>query len=339
MNFVTWGLLKALDGAGKGDCVEMRRGYSTTGQAGNRVRQIKLPDAPVPLQRLHDPLLQAQGVAVSVLRLDLIHPWVSGNKWFKLRLSLEQARQLRRHTLLSFGGAWSNHLLALAAAGREFGFATIGLVRGEVLRPLNPVLQAAEDFGMTLVPVDRTRYRHKHTAGFLRELHAEWGDVHVIPEGGASLEGVLGSMEIADSVHWSDPLASARIVTLACATGTTLAGLVAGLGEEVRVDATLVLKGEDLISAQVSDWLALLPQRPHAAWQVLADWHCGGYARSTPELLQFISRFGELTGVRLEPVYSGKMMWSLYSRIARGDIPAGAEVIAIHTGGILPGGD
>lgn len=303
------------------------------------MRQIKLPDATVPLQRLHDPLLQAQGVAVSVLRLDLIHPWVSGNKWFKLRLSLEQARQLGRHTLLSFGGAWSNHLLALAAAGREFGFATIGIVRGEVLRPLNPVLQSAENFGMTLVPMDRTRYRLKHTAGFLGELHAEWGEFHIIPEGGASLEGVLGSMEIADSVRWSDPLASARIVTLACATGTTLAGLVAGLGETVRVDATLVLKGEDLVSAQVLDWLAQLPPGPRAAWQVLPDWHCGGYARSTPELLQFMSHCTGNTGVPLEPVYSGKMMWSLYSRIARGEIPGGAEVIAIHTGGILPSGD
>ena len=303
------------------------------------MRQIKLPDACAPLQRLHDPVLQAQGVTVSVLRLDLIHPWVSGNKWFKLRLSLEQARQLGRHTLLSFGGAWSNHLLALAASGREFGFATIGMVRGEVLRPLNPVLQAAEDFGMTLVPVDRARYRQKHTAGFVQALHAEWGDVHVIPEGGASLEGVLGSMDIADSVQWSCPQASARIVTLACATGTTLAGLVAGLEQEVRVDATLVLKGEDLVSAQVLDWLAQVPQRPHAGWQVLQGWHCGGYARSTPELLQFMRRCTETTGVPLEPVYSGKMMWSLYSRIERGEIPGGAEVIAIHTGGILPSGN
>jgi 1-aminocyclopropane-1-carboxylate deaminase/D-cysteine desulfhydrase-like pyridoxal-dependent ACC family enzyme len=322
-----------------GDGVEKRHGYSITGQVENRVRQIKLPESQVPLQRLHDPLLQSRGVAVSVLRLDLIHPWISGNKWFKLRLSLEQARLEGRHTLLSFGGAWSNHLLALAAAGREFGFGTIGMVRGEVPRPLNPLLQTAEDFGMTLVPVDRASYRNKLSAEFLRDVYAEWGDIHVIPEGGASIQGVLGSMAIADSVQWSERLASVRIVTLATATGTTLAGVVAGLGADVRVDATLVLKGEDGVSAQVRDWLAQLPRRPHAAWQVLQGWHCGGYARSAPELVQFMRQFTETTGVPLEPVYSGKMMWSLYARIASGEIPEGAEIVAIHTGGILPHGN
>ena len=300
------------------------------------MRQIKLPAVQVPLQRLQDPLFQAHDVTVSMLRLDLIHPWLSGNKWFKLRLSLEQARQQGRTVLLSFGGAWSNHLLALAAAGREFGFATIGMVRGEVLRPLNPLLRAAEDFGMRLVPIDRSAYRNKHSAEFLCNLRDEWGDVHVIPEGGASLEGVLGSMEIADYLQWSDLPASARIVTLACATGTTLAGVVAGLGADVQVDATLVLKGEDRISAQVRDWLAQLPRAPHAAWTVLEGWHCGGYARSTPELLEFMRRFTQSNGIPLEAVYTGKMLWSLYSRIENGEIPAGASIIAIHTGGILP---
>jgi len=271
-----------------------------------------------------------------VLRLDLIHPCVSGNKWFKLRLALEQARQEGCTRLLSFGGAYSNHLLALAAAGREFGFATIGMVRGEVLRPLNPVLQAAESFGMTLVPMSRTAYREKDGPAFLRTLAEKWGNVQVIPEGGASLHGVRGCMAIADSLRWARERPAARIVTLACATGTTLAGLVAGLDESVRVDATLVLKGEERISAQVQDWLFRLSPERKARWQVLQGWHCGGYAKTPPELDLFMRGFTARTGVPVEPVYTGKMLWSLYRRIENGEIPGGAEVIAIHTGGIVP---
>jgi len=300
------------------------------------VRQIKLPDNEVPLQRLQDAHLNAFDVSVSVLRLDLLHPYVCGNKWFKLRLPLEQARRDGCNRLLSFGGAYSNHLLALAAAGREFGFATVGMVRGEVLRPLNPVLQAAQAMGMTLVPMSREAYREKTAPAVLRAIAQEWGEVHVIPEGGASLNGVMGCMAIADSLRWSRERPAARIVTLASATGTTLAGLVAGLDESVRVDATLVLKGEERISAQVQDWLSRLCLSRQARWQVLQGWHCGGYAKTTPELDLFIGGFTARTGVPVEPVYTGKMLWSLYRRIESGEIPAGAEVIAIHTGGIVP---
>lgn len=307
------------------------------------MRQIKLPDANLALQRVQDDRLRERGITLSVLRLDLIHPFVSGNKWFKLRPYLEQARAIGCKRVLSFGGAFSNHLLALAAAGREFGFATIGIVRGELMQPLNPVLQAAQDFGMTLLPLSRTAYREKDTPEFLNSLAVQWGDVLVIPEGGASLAGVLGSMTIADGLRWQAPPGCARIVTLASATGTTLAGVVAAMGEDVQVDATLVLKGEDRVSAQVSQWLSQLAASGQgtcaARWQVLQGWHCGGYARYTSELVEFIEEFSSRTSIPLEPVYTGKMLWSVYKRIASGEIPEGAEVIAIHTGGILPRSD
>lgn len=307
------------------------------------MRQIKLPDADVPLQPLNDEFLRARNVRVAVLRLDLLHPYVSGNKWFKLRFSLEDAWRQGRRTLLSFGGAYSNHLLALAAAGHEFGFATVGLVRGEVRQPLNPVLRAAQAFGMRLVPVTRSDYRNKHLPDYQYALREAWGDAYIIPEGGATLAGARGCMAIAEMLRWPHEPSAARIVTLATATGTTLAGLVAGLGPEVRVDATLVLKGEDRCSVQVQAWLwQLAGQRPalsHASWQVVEGWHAGGYARATPALLAFIDDFVARTGIALEPVYTGKMMWSLYGRIASGEIPEGAAVIAIHTGGIAPPAD
>lgn len=321
--------------------MENGSGYSTTGWCENRVRKIKLPadDALLPLQPLHDPFLKSHGVSVSVMRLDLVHPFISGNKWFKLRLHLERARQQGQSTLLSFGGAYSNHLLALAAAGREFGFSTIGMVRGEVLLPLNPVLQGAESFGMTLVPLSRKAYCEKDSPDFMRQLTESWGDVHVIPEGGASLYGVQGSMAIAGHLRWSDEQPSARIVTLATATGTTLAGLLAGLTQNCQVDAILVLKGEDRVSPQVNSWLAQVPVACEASWRVLTGWHCGGYARTTPALTQFMESFTAGTGIALDHVYTGKMMASLYTRIERSEIPRGAEVIAIHTGGILPSAD
>lgn len=289
-----------------------------------------------PLQPVRDTLLDAHGVRLRVLRLDLLHPFISGNKWFKLRPVLEQAQSLGQRTLLSFGGAWSNHLLALAAAGQQGGFTTIGLVRGEVLRPLNPVLAAAEAFGMTLVPVSRTEYRERDTQAFLQSVQERWPQAHVIPEGGATLDGVLGCQEIAGALRWTVPATSPRRVILATATGTTLAGLVSALDESVRVEATLVLKGEDRLSAQVQHWLAQLPPGPRAEWQIVQGWHAGGYARRCPELDAFIAGFVARTGIPLEPVYTGKMMWSLYGRIANGEIPPDSEVIAIHTGGIPP---
>jgi 1-aminocyclopropane-1-carboxylate deaminase len=298
------------------------------------VRQIKLSAMAAPLQPVHDALPDAHGVRLRVLRLDLLHRYISGNKWFKLRPVLEQAQAQGQHTLLSFGGAWSNHLLALAAAGQQGGFHTIGLVRGEVLRPLNPVLAAAEAFGMQLVPVSRGDYRERHSLAFLQALQERWPQARIIPEGGATLEGVLGCQEIARALYWSAPARGPRLVQLATATGTTLAGLVSALDARVRVEATLVLKGEDLLSAQVRQWLAQLPPGPRAQWEILTGWHGGGYARRCPELDSFIAGFSARTGIPLEPVYTGKMMWSVYGRIASGEIPPGSDVIAIHTGGI-----
>jgi 1-aminocyclopropane-1-carboxylate deaminase len=300
------------------------------------VRQITLSATSAPLQPVHDAVLDAHGVRLSVLRLDLLHPFISGNKWFKLRPVLEKARAQGQRTLLSFGGAWSNHLLALAAAGQQDAFTTIGLVRGEVLRPLNPVLEAAEACGMQLLPVSRTDYRARHTQAFLQAVQERWPQAFIIPEGGASLEGVLGCQEIAGALRWTGPATSPRRVTLATATGTTLAGLVSALDESVRVEATLVLKGEDRLSDQVRQWLALLPAGPRARWQIVPGWHAGGYARRCPELDAFITGFVGRTGIPLEPVYTGKMMWSVYGRMASGEIPSGSEVIAIHTGGISP---
>jgi 1-aminocyclopropane-1-carboxylate deaminase len=300
------------------------------------VRQIKLSATSAPLQAVHDAVLDAHGIRLNVLRLDLLHPFISGNKWFKLRPVLERAQTLGQRTLISVGGAWSNHLLALAAAGQQAGLTTIGLVRGEVLRPLNPVLAAAEAFGMTLVPVSRTDYREHHTQAFRQAVQERWPQAHVIPEGGATLDGVLGCQEIAHALRWTAPAKSPRRVILATATGTTLAGLVSALDESVRVEATLVLKGEDRLSAQVQHWLAQLPPGPRAEWQIVQGWHAGGYARRCPELDAFITGFVARTGIPLEPVYTGKMMWSLYGRIANGEIPPDSEVIAIHTGGIAP---
>lgn len=301
------------------------------------MRQITLAVPDIPLQSVHDPVLDAHGVRLAVLRLDLLHPFISGNKWFKLRPVLEQAQAMGQKTLLSFGGAWSNHLLALAAAGQEFGFSTIALVRGEVLRPLNPVLHAAEAFGMQLVPVTRADYRQRHSAAFLQSLRERWPQARIIPEGGATLEGVVGCQDIARALRWTLPATGPRRVALATATGTTLAGLVSALDDTVCVDATLVLKGEDRLSAQVRQWLEQLPAGPRADWGVVQGWHGGGYARRCPELDAFMAGFTARTGIALEPVYTGKMMWSVYGRILQGEIPPGSEVIAIHTGGIVPG--
>lgn len=292
---------------------------------------------PPVLQVVDDDVPKAAGVSLRMLRLDLIHPLISGNKWYKLRRNLDVATKQGQSTLLSFGGAWSNHLYALAAAGKAFGFKTIGVVRGELAQPLNPVLAFARQQGMTLHPVSRSDYRHKDTAEFQSHLHHQYGDFLSIPEGGGNVPGVLGCTAIVDHLAWTAP-PHQRHLWLACGTGATMAGTLGGLAEnptnECHVSGVCVLKGGLFLVRQIADLISRSGLRDPGNWQIHVDDHCGGYAKTTPELLDFIMSFHSRTGIPLEHVYTGKLMFALYKGLAAGAISRGSEIIAIHTGGI-----
>lgn len=289
------------------------------------------------LEDVQDPWLQAQGIRLRMLRLDRIHPQISGNKWFKLKHNLRAAQASGEGTLLSFGGAWSNHLLALAEAGRLSGLRTIGVVRGEVVDTPSPVLQRCAEAGMVLHHVSRSDYRNKHEEDFIAALHERFGSFHLIPEGGSNLDGVRGCADIVPLLGLEEG-AAPLMVALACGTAATLAGMLLALPVSATAVGISVLKGEDTLSAQVEKWLQICGQTQPCAWQIDTRFHCGGYARRTPQLLDFIAGFEQRTGIPLEPVYTGKLMLGLYHLIEEGRWSPGSELVAIHTGGLFPRG-
>lgn len=287
---------------------------------------------------MHCELLRRSGVALNVLRLDKCHPLLSGNKWFKLKYNLIEFQSQPELPILSFGGAYSNHLHALSAAGRLLGMQTIGIVRGEIPEPLNPVLAFAREQGMTLVPVSRGEYRRKQEPGFLDELRCRFGDFHLLPEGGGNALAMTGCREIASLLRWQNP-DSRRLVALCCGTGVTMAGLIAGLSAEPdeRMPEVLgisVLKGDGYLHKEVTAHLSAYGCEKSIAWRVDDSHHCGGYARISPALQAFLGEFTGFTDIPVEPVYTGKLFYALFDLIAQGAIPSGTEIVAIHSGGI-----
>lgn len=291
-----------------------------------------------PIEPVSCELLVEKSVALSVLRLDLIHPHLQGNKWFKLRHNLQACQEQGFSQVMSFGGAYSNHLFALAAAGSYFGIDTVGVIRGELVEPLNPVLAFCRSQGMQLHPVSRQQYRNKTCASFLNELRDKFGPSYLVPEGGSNDLALLGCEEIAG-------LAASRaqkpdaMIAMACGTGTTMAGVVRGLQKRQsshRVLGVSVLKAEGYIESEVRRWLGEGSSNEQQAWYVSDSFHCGGYAKSSMELAEFIENFKDISDIPLEPVYTGKLVFGLFSMIEGDAFPPGTEIIAIHTGGIIP---
>jgi len=284
-----------------------------------------------------------------------MHPHLGGNKWFKLQRNIAAIQAAGSPLAVSFGGAYSNHLRALAAAGQEFGLATLGFVRGDAGTPLNPVLEFTRHCGMELRFLSRSDYRRRNDPAFVEELTADLGPVYVIPEGGNNALGVAGCESIVRFLDW-EPTGRVRLVALACGTGATTAGIIRGLAasdQQVRVLGVSVLKAPGYLQREVSTWLepaalfaspatpansagALIGSAPSSDWQILDDYHCGGYARISPILEETMASVSQATGLPLEPVYTGKLMLALVDQARRGLVPAGSELIMIHTGGLLP---
>lgn len=277
-----------------------------------------------PVQLLHDPFPEALPIRLYLKRDDLLHPFVSGNKWRKLKYNLLAAQHQGHALLLTFGGAHSNHLYATAAAGPAFGFRTVGVVRGDELadRPRNATLRFCESCGMELHFVSRADYRRQDEPAFLRQLTAQVGPCYVLPEGGTNELAVRGTTEIMPEVVAQLGFAP-DYVGSAVGTGGTVAGLARSAPATTQVLGFLALKA-------AREFRRPAPER----YQLLTGYHCGGYAKTTPELLAFIRQFERRTGVLLEQVYTGKLLYGLYDLARRGFFPEGATVVAVHTGGL-----
>ncbi|MFC4584863.1 1-aminocyclopropane-1-carboxylate deaminase/D-cysteine desulfhydrase [Sphaerisporangium corydalis] len=300
------------------------------------------PRPPSPLVELRDDRLG--GVRLFLKRDDLIDPELPGNKWRKLENNLAEAARLGAGTLLTFGGAYSNHIRATAAAGHRFGFATIGVIRGEEHLPLNPSLAFAVSRGMRLTYLDRSAYRAKDGPEVLSRLRGRWGEFYLLPEGGSNAFAVRGCAalpgEVEAQLKGPDGPPGAGgfdVICCACGTGGTLAGIAWGLAEGRRAVGFPALRGGGFLAGEVTRLQCEAFGAASANWHLECGYHFGGYARRTKELDDFIGDFAARHGLLLDRVYVAKMMYGIFELVAKGAYRPGTRIVVVVTGGPGPG--
>ena len=281
-------------------------------------------------QQIVLPKLEANNCQLFIKREDEIHPLVSGNKFRKLKYNLKVAKQNKTKTLLTFGGAFSNHILATAVAGKLQNFKTIGVIRGDELGQdlsktlaTNSTLRAAYEHGMKFEFISRERYRDKMSSDFLQKLELKYGDFYTLPEGGTNALAVKGCEEILTSDdNEFDYICSC------VGTGGTIAGIINSIEAPQKVIGFPALKGDFLIK-EIQQYC-----RGQKNWQLVSDYHFGGYGKYSDELIHFINRFKEDTTIPLDPIYTGKMMFGVLDMIKKNSFPKGSKILIIHSGGI-----
>jgi 1-aminocyclopropane-1-carboxylate deaminase len=258
-------------------------------------------------------------------REDLIHPFISGNKFRKLKYNLLQAKTENQETLLTFGGAFSNHIAATAFAGKEQGFKTIGVIRGEELESMvseNPTLQFAQECGMYFKFVTREAYLHKTETGFIADLKTEFGDFYLVPEGGTNELAVKGCQEILSKED-------ADFDFICCAVGTagTISGIINSVLPHQKVLGFPALKG-DFLKEEIRKFAR------NQNWELITEYHFGGYGKVNPELIAFINQFYVENKIALDPIYTAKMVFGVMDLIDKNYFPNDSKILLIHTGGI-----
>ncbi|WP_350290093.1 pyridoxal-phosphate dependent enzyme [uncultured Croceitalea sp.] len=276
-------------------------------------------------QKIDLPLLDEKGISLFVKREDTIHPLISGNKYRKLKYNIQEAKKKSASTLLTFGGAYSNHIAATACAGKEHKLKTIGVIRGEELVGkwrANPTLKLAKEHGMRFHFVSRESYRKKEAPEFLKALKKKFGDFYPIPEGGTNELAVKGCKEIlnAKDVNFD-------IICSCVGTGGTLAGLINAARPNQTVLGFPALKG-DFLKNDIRKFAQ------NENWELISDYHFGGYAKFTAELVNFVNDFKVQTEIPLEPIYTGKLFYGLLDLISKDYFKKGTKILAIHSGGL-----
>ena len=285
----------------------------------------------IPVTRLNCRLLQNKGVELWVARLDQVDPLISGNKWFKLKYNLVEALDQRASHIVSFGGAYSNHLHALAAACYRLGLKSTAVLRGELVSPLNPTLSDCESWGMSFLPVTRAEYREKTSPSFIQRLHEQLGMFYMVPEGGSNALAVKGTAEIVSRAIISD--FGIDHIVLPCGTGGTLAG-VAASQPDISVVGIPVLKGAEFLNDDIESLLKSAGCSDLNNWVLECGGHFGGYGKTTPELLAFIAMMASDYGIPLDQVYTGKMLLRVIELIDADFFVKGSQLLVLHTGGL-----
>lgn len=265
-----------------------------------------------------------------VKREDLLHPHISGNKYRKLRYNLEAARDKGFNTLVTFGGAFSNHIAATAAAGKEFGFKTVGVIRGDELADdlfnllqTNPTMNFAHEQGMQFIFVDRKTYRLKHTTEFIESLHSKLGVFYLVPEGGTNNLAVEGCEEILDKND-----INFNYICCAIGTGGTISGIINSTNPNQKVLGFPALKG-DFLSEIIKEYVHTSDN-----WLLQTNYHFGGFAKINEELVHFINDFKEQTSIQLDPIYTGKMLFGIVDLFKKSYFEKDSKILAIHSGGL-----
>ena len=273
-------------------------------------------------QEISLPLLKEKGIRLFVKRLDKVHPFISGNKWFKLKYNLIEVKKLGSKTLLTFGGAYSNHIAATSFAAQKKGLKSIGIIRGEECFPLNPTLAFASENGMELHYVSRADYRLKATPKFLDKLKAQFGDFYLLPEGGTNELAIKGTSEILDETDTQD------YICCPVGTGGTIAGVINTSNNKQKVIAFPSIKGSDALEKDIKNWTN------KQNYKFINSYSYGGYGKVSKELIQFINEFYTAQDIPLDAIYTGKMMLGIMDLIKQDYFPKGSAILAIHTGGL-----
>jgi 1-aminocyclopropane-1-carboxylate deaminase len=280
--------------------------------------------------------IPGHSVRVVVKRLDLLHPEVNGNKWYKLKYNVERALATDHNTLLTFGGPWSNHIHATAAAGALHGLRTIGIIRGEEPANYSATLSFAKAKGMELHFVSRLDYEEKNTEEFKAWLHGQFGAFHLVPEGGSNYYGVNGCMEILSETD----LQEYTHIACACGTGATLAGMLLSAKGSAQFIGFSALKGGDFLYEEVTKHIEYflmdrsLAEEYREHFIIDSNHHFGGYGKWTKQLIDFILATEKNHQLPLDQVYTSKALFGLLHRIENGLIAPGSKVLFLHTGGL-----
>ena len=301
----------------------------------NLEKSLQLPS---PVQPFQFPDGVGKEVQFFLKRDDLIHPQVSGNKWRKLKYNLLNAKVKKQETVLTFGGAFSNHLAATAFACKAAGLKSIGVVRGEEVDLENPTMKFAQEFGMQVFPVSRADYKLKTDEGFIQGLHEQFGAFYLIPEGGGNFYGVTGAQEIVSE----NPADFEDIDTVCCSagTGTTVSGILAANEFNFRTLCFSPFKGGGFLKTEIENklrfgfWDEDFVTQKMEKLELVLDYHFGGFGKIKPELKTFVEWFKTETGVQFDLLYNGKMMFGIYELAKQGFFKPGEKVMIIHTGGI-----
>ena len=280
-------------------------------------------------QQIFLPILEEKCVDLFIKREDEIHPFVSGNKFRKLKYNLLEARNQHKKTLLTFGGAFSNHIIATAIAGKMNGFRTIGIIRGDELATdfqktilENLTLQKAHENGMMFEFVSREIYRTKTSKEFLQQITAKFGDFYLVPEGGTNEFAIKGCEEILTTQDLNFDY-----ICCAIGSGGTIAGLINASGKHQKVIGFPALNG-DFLTTEIEKYVI------KNNWFLQNEYHFGGYAKFNTSLIRFINEFKNETTIQLDPVYTAKMMFGLLDMVKNDNFEKGTKILAIHTGGL-----